>query len=280
VLALVRAAIDAPLTSGTLVLRSPKPLRGKGALPEEALIASGALVVDCRSPYDAPGPWDRSAAPHEHELARWVVARLRAAHGKRIALVDAHALTRTVGSDVGMLDGALRSVALYVGEKDAVTAADLHEATGGRREEPAWRLVDAVLDRDLPRALDLCAQAFEHGLADPRGGVLSRPEAVFPLLVGALHASWRKTLAGAEALARGEAQEATARSLAIAPFQTDAFLQRCRRDPEAMLRSHGAFLEAERGVRGGGVPPRLAFERLILALIGSESAKQGVPRRR
>ena len=50
------------------------------------------------------------------------------------------------------------------------------------------------------------------------------------------------------------------------------------RDPDELLARHAAFVEAEAGVRGGGVPPRLAAERLVIALAARVDPDGGPPR--
>jgi hypothetical protein len=264
--ALAAAVLASPPTGAALVLRTSRGVKGKTAVDAEGLQELGAVVVDCRALYDAPAPWETSAPAWDHELGRFLGKRMKVAHGKALGVAEAHAVTRKVGSDMAALDAALKSLALWLGERPKVEAKDVEEALGVTREDPVWTLVDAVLDRDLGKALDLTAAAFDRGISDERGAVVVRPDALFPRLVGSLHASYRRLLLGAEALARGERTEEVARAAGVAPFLAQAFVSRCRRDPADLLARHGAFLEAETGVRGGGVPPRLAFERLVIRL--------------
>jgi DNA polymerase III delta subunit len=265
---LVAGATAAPIAGSVLVLSTSKGVKGKGAVSTEALLKKGAVVVDCRALYDAPAPWERGGAEHDHELSRFVARRMHAEHGKKLSVADAHALARLVGNDLSELDGALRTLSLYAGAKPQVDAADVHAALGVTREDPVWRLVDSVLEGDVDRALSLAEGAFDRGLTDARGAVSSRPEALYATIVPALHSSWRRRLAGAEALARGEPGEEVARASGVPPFLAGTFLERCKRDPADLLRRHRAFLDAETGVKGGGVPPRLALERLVIALAG------------
>jgi DNA polymerase III delta subunit len=267
--ALTRLATDAARSAPSgahLVLSTALPVKGRGAVATKALLEAGAWVVDCRALYDAPAPWERGASPHDHELSRFLVTRMHRAHGKRLGLDDAHALSRLAGSELGALDDALRSLALYAGTREAVTGDDLARIVGRTREDPVWKLVDAALDGDAPTAMDLVEQAFDRGLSDARGAVTVRPEALCAMIVAALHGSFRRILGGSEALARGEEPGGIARAQGVPPFLADRFLERCRRDPGRLLDLHGAFFEAEAGVKGGGVPPRLATERLVARL--------------
>lgn len=270
---LAHQALEQPAPDAVLVLSTAKGVKGRESVSTKSLVEKGAWVVDCRALYDAPGPWERGVPRHDHELARFVAQRLKQVHGKRMALEDAHAVTVRVGNDLAALEDALRSLALFVGERDAVTAEDVHEAVGTTREDPVWRLVDAVLDGEREAALDLLTATFERGLHDARGAVSIRPEALFAQLVAALHANYRRLLTAAERLARGDAVAEVAKAAGVPPFLAERFGARARRDPARLVALHAAFVEAELGVKGGGVPPRLAAERLVARLVEGLAAQ-------
>lgn len=253
-------------TASVLILQTGRPVRGSSPIPAAGLVKAGALVVDCRPLYDAPASWQRGGAPYDHELSRWIVRRAGSAHDKRMELADAHALSRLVGSDLGDLDAALDSLALYVGTRPSIGEQDVHKALGATRSDPAWRLTDAVAEQDLERALDLLDVAFERGVPDSRGGHVTSPEALFGFVTAALHTTWRRLLAGAEGLARGESSTEVAKGLGIPSFRAEEFIARCRRNPSELLERHAAFFEAEMGVKGGSVPARMALQRLVVAL--------------
>jgi hypothetical protein len=264
---LVKAAMASAQPGSVLVLVTRKPVRGKGSVSADAIEKSGAALVDCRRLYDAPPPWARGGSPFNTEVANWIVRRGKSLHGKTIDARTAHALVVRRGSSLSGLAQTLATLASYVGARPAIVESDIASTVGDTREDPAWVLADAVLERDLPRALDLVAAAFERGLSDGRGRVAVRAEAVFPMLETALHSAWRRALLVCEAAARGE-NPASVPSLAGLPqFVVErAVRQAARRDPDDLLLRHRAFVEAEVGVRGGGVPPRLAAERLVISL--------------
>ncbi len=263
---LVKDAIASAPPGSLLVLATPRPVKGKSAVPAAKLAQAGAWVVDCRALYDAPGPWERGAVLHDHELSRFLARRMHRKYGKRLHLEDAHALTRTVGSELGELDGALSALALYVGDRKDVTAEDVHESIGETREDPLWRLADAVFERRVEDAIALVEAAFDRGVTDQRGNVVARAEALAPMIIATLQSSWRRILAGAEGLARGESAEAVTKDAGLPPFLSGAFSARCRRRPDDVLAMSEAFFQAEAGIKGGGVPPRLATERLVVRL--------------
>jgi DNA polymerase III delta subunit len=240
------------------------------------LVKAGALVVDCRPLYDAPASWQRGASAHEHELATFVARRMGEVYGKRLSKVDAHAITRLVGTDLGALDTALRTLALYVGDAPGAGPEDIHAALGRTRNDPAWRLTDAVADGDAPRALELLEAALARGVPDGRGALVSSPDALFMFVGAALFSTWRRLLAGAEALALGEDAAQAARAQGVPPFKVEAFLDQCRaHDVADLLVRSGAFLEAELGVKGGTTPARVALERLVVRLTVPREARSG-----
>ncbi len=266
VIRLATAGLEHPAPNSVLVLSTSQPVKGRGALRIAPLIEAGAWVVDCRALYDAPGPWERGAAAHDHELGRFLMQRARKRYRKKLPLEVAHALTRMAGSELAELDGALAAVALYVGEREAITADDVHAAVGETREDPMWRIGDAIWDRRAEDAIEQTTATFDRGTTDARGASVVRPESLFAMLHATLFRGYKQMLAGSEALARGENPTEIARANGVPPFLADQFLGRCRRDPKQLLGLNRAFLEAETGARGGGMPPRLAAERLVLTL--------------
>lgn len=266
--ALAEPALEAHVEGSLLVLSTARPVKGQGAIPLATLSKKGALVVDCRPLYDAPGPWERGAAEHEHELGRHLVRRARQAHGKTLALQEAHALTRRVGSELGELEQALETLARHAGTRASLSADDLEACFAGTREEALWGLVEAVLDGRRAEALAQVELALAQGVSDARGGTIAQPEALFAMLAATLHAGWRRALAGAEALARGEPDSEVVRAAGLPPFRAEAFLRRCRRmAPRAWQQLNVHFLEAEEGFKGGLVPASTALTRLVVALV-------------
>ena len=129
--------------------------------------------------------------------------------------------------------------------------------------------MSASLSRTRSRASAIrLAQAFDRGLSDPKGRVTVRHDALFPMLCVVLHGSFRRAMLVSEAAARGANPTDLPALAGLPSFVIERLLrQAARRDPEELLLRHGAFVDAEAGVRGGGVPPRLAMERLVIALV-------------
>jgi hypothetical protein len=265
--ALVKQACAASVPGSVLVLVTRKPARGKGSVSTETLVKAGALVFDARPLYDAPPPWARGGSPYDTEAAQWTSRRARARHGKAMDLRAAQALVNRLGAGLAPLARSLETLASYVGDRPSIVEEDVAATVGTSREDPSWVLADAVLDRDLARSLALVAAAFDRGISDAKGRVAVRPESVFPMLSSAIHAAWRRAMLVAEAAARGENPASLPALAGLPSFVVERLLRQAgRRDPDDLLARHAAFVEAEAGVRGGGVPPRLALERLVVSL--------------
>lgn len=266
--ALVKSAMGAPVAGSVLALLTKKPVKGRGSVSADAIAKTGAALVDCRRLYDTTPPWSRGGDPTDTEVARWLVQRARARHAKSMDLRTAHALSTRAGGGLATLSKALETLAAYVGAKPSIVEADVAASVATTREDPAWVLADAVLERDVARALDLVAASFERGISDAKGRVSVRPEAIFPPLVSTLHGAWRKAMLVAEAASRGENPASLPAFAGLPGFVVERLIrQASRRAPADLLARHRAFVTAESGVRGGGVPPRLAVERLVLALM-------------
>lgn len=266
---LVKQATASAQPGAVLVLTTRKPVKGKGSVSADAITKTGAALVDCRRLYDAPPSWGRGGSVYDTEVVKFLVRRAKAQHGKALDPRTAHALVLRRGAGLSGLAVTLSTLAAYVGARPAITEADVAATVGETREDPAYVLADAVLERDVRRALDLVGAAFDRGLSDSKGRVAVRAESIFPMLVTTLHSAWRRAMAVAEAAKRGENPMMAPALAGLPNFVVERVVKQVSgRDPEDLLARHRAFVDAEAGVRGGGVPPRLAAERLIVILTG------------
>lgn len=269
VTAWANAHLQDPRPGAYLILETTRGTKGRSSVATDKLMAAGAWVVDCRALYDAPGPWERGTPPWDHELARHLVTRMKQTRGKHLRLEDAHAMSLRVGNDLAALEGAIESLALHAGDAAEIQSDAIDNVLGSTREDPVWKLSDLIFDGKTKESLDMVDAIFDRGIHDERGAHTNRAEALAPRLIATLSGAWRKILVGAEALQRGDPPGSAARAAGLPPFLAEGFAARCRlRPPRAFLRLAGAFLEAERGIKGGGVPPRLAVERLVRRLLG------------
>lgn len=252
-------------TDAVLVLCIARPLKGRNAISPTALLKAGAWVVDCRRLYAAPAPWERGP-PHDHELSRYLVGRMRSQFKRSLSLDVAHALSLRVGTDLGPLNDALGQLSESIPADRSLTVDDIAAAFGESRDDPLWSIADAVLDGQPAEALRMTEQAFEHGVREENGAMLVRPDALFLRLNRTLHNQVVQLLAGSEALARGDYEPDVLKAAGVPRFRADDFLRRCRRPPATLARMHHALFDAELGFKSGQVPARLAAERLVMQL--------------
>ena len=265
--ALVKGAMAAPMPGSVLILSTTKPVKGKGSVSGDAIVKTGAMLVDCRRLYDSLPPWARAGKAYETEVSQWVAKRAKARHGKAMDLRTAHALALRMGGGLAGLSKALETLVSYVGSRPAIVEADIAATVATTREDPTWVLAEAVLDQDIGRALSLVEASFERGLSGANGRVTVKPEAIFLPLVSTLHGAWRRAMLVCEAIAGGQNPASLPAFAGLPGFVVERLIrQAARRDPDDLLTRHRAFVDAESGVRGGGVPARLAVERLVIAL--------------
>jgi DNA polymerase III subunit delta len=168
-------------------------------------------------------------------LPGWIAQRC-AAKGHPIDRDVAELLAALTGPDLASVDDALERLSLYVGLHRPIDASAVGACIARVRAEDTWALVDAVGARDLGRALQTLADAY-----DPR-------ERGLPLL-GALAWSVRQLARYQAALASGASANDAARRAGV-------------------LQSHRA---RELSVRSRSVRPK-EVERWILVLAETDLA--------
>lgn len=202
--------------------------------------------------------------PRAGEMADWAdrFARDRA----RRLDDDARALLLDcVGRDLLVLASELDKLASAVPEDRSITAADVLRVSAPGREHGTFEMTDAVCAGDAPRASRLLAHALDEG---------AQPIA----LIGALAATLKPILAGAELIGRGRRPDEAERAVGLNPYQRRAFQQgiRAYRAPElrrALLRLADIDLAIKTGTGDG----RAMLEAWLLRLC---AGRRGGARRR
>lgn len=90
--------------------------------------------------------------PREYELPRWIPYRARA-HGKRIDAAAARRLAECIGVNLPIIEQSLVKLALYVGDRDTITEADVEALVEDLPVTTIFKLTDAVGRKDAARAL-------------------------------------------------------------------------------------------------------------------------------
>jgi DNA polymerase-3 subunit delta len=232
--------VTAPAAAGVLVLdvkAFPETTKLAKALPD-------AAKVSCK-------------APPPYKLGNWVQEWAKAGHGKKLAPDAAELLVDLVGPNMGQLDQELEKLAVAVGGKAAVEAADVDRLVGRSQGADVFRILDAVGDGKPAAALGILERLFAEG-EDPMA------------VLGPLTAQLRKLAAVGRSLAEG---------LPLGPAMDAAKVPswpQARQSFERQVRWLGRrrldqltdwLVEINHGLKGGNpLPERLQVERLVVKL--------------
>jgi DNA polymerase-3 subunit delta len=196
------------------------------------------------------------ASPKDQALATWLQDE---AHrlGKRLPHDAAATLVAFAGNALEAAAGELEKLALFVGEREEITSADVEEAVKNREGALVWRFTDALKARDPQGALT----ALERYLRGFR-----RPEdALFPLL-GILRSELRILLQAQEiGAARGLRGRALAKPLAEAlkvhSYRAEKAAAAAERFSRAeLLAAHRGLLRTDRRLKSSALSPRLLLD--------------------
>ncbi len=91
-------------------------------------------------------------APHDREIARWLVRWSSSRHHAALEADAAALLVELVGPEVGLLDQELAKLASAV-QGGSITAKHVRELVGGWRTRTTWDMIDAALAGDAAAAL-------------------------------------------------------------------------------------------------------------------------------
>ncbi|HVR44370.1 MAG TPA: DNA polymerase III subunit delta [Thermoanaerobaculia bacterium] len=116
----------------------------------------GARVV-CELPKKSP-----RSKQVDFDFARWLEGHARADFGKTLEPAAAAALAELAG-ELQPLYAELEKVAMYVGDADTITLADVEAVCSGGAIGTVWEWCDAVGGRDTGRALTLLEELLVAG---------------------------------------------------------------------------------------------------------------------
>jgi len=235
---LVANYLAKPASTSTLVLTCAKLARSDKV---GAAVRKVGMVVAC-------------APPRERELPGWISARARA-HRKRIELEAARRLAEYVGVNLPVLDHSLAKLALYVGDRPTITAADVEAMVEDLPVTTIFKLTDALGSQQVARALTVLDHLLERN-NDPNY-ILSMVRWALERLINA------RTL-----LDLGKRPEAIGKVLRMRPgYFLDQTLRQARRRTRADYeRCFALLLEADLATKTSAADPRHILERLIIEL--------------
>lgn len=240
----LEAYVAKPSACGVLILdvtTFPENTKLAKALPD-------AAKVVCKTP----------PAYKLYDLQPWLVSWAKSAHKKKLASDAAELLLDLVGASMGLLDQELGKLAVAVGAKAEITAADVERMVGRSKAADVFRILDAIGDGKPGEALSIAEEMFSEG-EDPMA------------VMAPLTASLRK-LASVGRLHLGE-------KMALGPAMDAAGVpkwDKARQATERQLRRLGQnrlskltdwLVEINLGLKGGcALPERVQVERLIVML--------------
>ncbi len=175
-------------------------------------------------------------------------------------------LLECVGRDLLLLASELDKLVAAVPAERPIGAEDVRRVSAPGREHGNFEVADALCARDAAAATRLLACALDEG-ASPIA------------LIGALAASMKPLVAGAELVARGRSVDEALRELAVAPYQRWA----CQRGLRAyrageLRRAYSELADIDLASKSGG-DGRALLEHWMLRVCGTPratSAARGV----
>ncbi len=228
-------------------------------------------LVDCRSLFDKPAPWQTGAKATESELTQWIVAHARERYGKRITKEAAYELAQMTGTGLARLSNELNKLASFVGDGcDEIAIADIEKSAGHIRTHGLFALIDAVSERKAGEAMATLRAMFERGLAMGADEPVTDAQGVAIILVNWLHRRI-KQLARVRAMldAGADVGEIKAAMKYRMDFQATRIAAQAqnfsREDFPPMFR---ALLDADLALKSSPSPPESVLERLLAVLCG------------
>ncbi len=155
-------------------IKNPEPLTTLVLVASDAdrtrrlyrTLAKHATVVECwglkglaRNPRDVKG-WELERIARE---AAALVTRTVKEAGCSIEPTAARLLARRAGTDIATLRGDLDRLLLYVGDRRTITVRDVQDVASGETLQDHWALTDAIVQRDVRKALRQLGLALESG---------------------------------------------------------------------------------------------------------------------
>lgn len=236
---LAACAVDPPPTT-CLVFVGEKVDQRKKFFQE--LKKKGELV-ECKRPY-------------ENQLGAFIREEAKGL-GKRIEPAAAEMLVYLVGSNLGELTTQLEKVALYVGQREAITIGDVRGIVSDTKVESVFDLANAMGERDPAKALRSLATILRDGEA--------------PLMLLAMIARhFRQLWQVRDLMAQKVAQQDISRLAGINPYFLKGVMAQARNfGTHELKRVFESLYAADLELKGGGSRrPALIMERFVMDVCG------------
>jgi DNA polymerase-3 subunit delta len=188
--------------------------------------------------------------PKAFALPKWLVERARDAYNKRLDNEAARQIVDNAGNNLGLLDGELAKLALYVGTRPTITVDDVAALVGHHREEKVFGLLNAMADGDIKTAMQLWEDVWQTDRAAPHRAI------------GGIAFGVRRMLEAHVELHSGKHADYVARRLFTDPARLRQRLQVFT--PQRLTRQLRDLSDADVASKTGGVSVRTSIERFIL----------------
>ncbi len=102
----------------------------------------------------------------DYLIPDWVISWVDSHHHKRIDPAAAQLLAQFVGNNLQLLSTEIDKVCTFVDTSETVSEADVKKIIGSYREYTAIELKEAVIKRDMAKALYISEQMLQHSKSD------------------------------------------------------------------------------------------------------------------
>jgi DNA polymerase-3 subunit delta len=190
------------------------------------------------------------------ELPKFIVELSRSELGKTIDTQAAALLVDLVGEETGRIRQELEKLAVYVGERTAITSRHVHELVGGSRADGAFEVIDAIFEKPPQKVFQKLRNMFGQD-ADTQYTV-----------IGAFAYHFRKMFLAKALLAKGVAAGQAAKQAGVFGNRQSQFFAQLQRFSLSQL---GRILlrlgEMDYEIKTGRTTAPSAMERLIVQII-------------
>lgn len=188
--------------------------------------------------------------PFERDLPGWVAGRAREA-GFKIDGSAARVMTERLGRDLGTLDGAVETLALFIHPRREANAADVTRLFSAWADEDVFGIVDRLIEGDAGAAIAAAERVMEQGGKAPE---------IFAVLAG----QFERFSRAQAAVRAGRSPLDAAQAAGVHPYYREKFAGQLRAMGAAKLAGWmRGLLEADESVKSGVLPDRLALERFL-----------------
>lgn len=204
-------------------------------------------------------------APYQDRLAGWCVAWAKTQHKKKLTPDAAEQLIELVGPAMGLLDQEIEKLAVSLGKKAAIEAADVERLVGRSKSADVFRIMDEIGKGRAAAALTILEELFAEG-EDPLA------------ILGPLTWQLRQLAAVGRSIAEGQALGPAMEAVGVPRFRRETGERQVKWLGRRRLDKLTEWLvEINLGLKGGtALPERVQVERLIVRLARPrEGAKAG-----